>query len=77
MSRSCALSRPGPKFVAGGSIHVYGTLRGRALAGSTGKSPRPDLKSRILQTLRGSSLPLVRSVYLLVAFIKRCDKHYV
>jgi septum site-determining protein MinC len=28
----------GAEIVAGGSIHVYGTLRGRALAGSVGNS---------------------------------------
>jgi len=28
----------GAEIVAGGSIHVYGTLRGRAMAGSTGNS---------------------------------------
>jgi septum site-determining protein MinC len=28
----------GAEVVAGGSIHVYGTLRGRALAGSVGNS---------------------------------------
>jgi septum site-determining protein MinC len=28
----------GAEIVAGGSIHIYGTLRGRALAGSTGNS---------------------------------------
>ena len=28
----------GAEVVAGGSIHVYGTLRGRALAGTTGNS---------------------------------------
>jgi septum site-determining protein MinC len=28
----------GAEIVAGGSIHVYGTLRGRAIAGSTGNS---------------------------------------
>jgi septum site-determining protein MinC len=32
----------GAEIVAGGSIHVYGTLRGRALAGATG-----DLRARI------------------------------
>jgi septum site-determining protein MinC len=26
----------GAEIIAGGSIHVYGTLRGRAIAGSTG-----------------------------------------
>jgi septum site-determining protein MinC len=28
----------GAEVVAGGSIHVYGTLRGRALAGATGNA---------------------------------------
>jgi len=28
----------GSEVVAGGSIHIYGTLRGRAIAGSTGNS---------------------------------------
>ena len=28
----------GAEIVAGGSIHIYGTLRGRALAGATGNS---------------------------------------
>ena len=28
----------GAEIVAGGSIHVYGTLRGRALAGATGNA---------------------------------------
>jgi septum site-determining protein MinC len=28
----------GAEIIAGGSIHVYGTLRGRAIAGSTGNS---------------------------------------
>ncbi len=28
----------GAEIVAGGSIHVYGTLRGRAMAGTTGNS---------------------------------------
>jgi len=28
----------GAEIVAGGSIHIYGTLRGRAMAGSTGKA---------------------------------------
>jgi septum site-determining protein MinC len=28
----------GAEIVAGGSIHIYGTLRGRALAGSTGNA---------------------------------------
>ena len=28
----------GAEVVAGGSIHVYGTLRGRAIAGSTGNA---------------------------------------
>jgi septum site-determining protein MinC len=28
----------GAELVAGGSIHVYGTLRGRAMAGSKGNS---------------------------------------
>jgi septum site-determining protein MinC len=32
----------GAEVVAGGSIHVYGALRGRALAGSTG-----DMRARI------------------------------
>ena len=31
----------GAEIVAGGSIHVYGTLRGRAIAGSTGN---PDAR---------------------------------
>jgi septum site-determining protein MinC len=29
----------GAELVAGGSIHVYGTLRGRAMAGSSGHAP--------------------------------------
>ena len=29
---------PGAEIVAGGSIHVYGALRGRAMAGATGNS---------------------------------------
>jgi septum site-determining protein MinC len=28
----------GSEVVAGGSIHIYGTLRGRAIAGSTGNA---------------------------------------
>ena len=28
----------GAEVIAGGSIHVYGTLRGRAIAGSSGNS---------------------------------------
>jgi len=28
----------GAEVVAGGSIHIYGTLRGRAMAGSTGNA---------------------------------------
>jgi len=28
----------GAEVIAGGSIHVYGTLRGRAMAGSTGNA---------------------------------------
>jgi septum site-determining protein MinC len=28
----------GSEIVAGGSIHVYGTLRGRAMAGATGNA---------------------------------------
>ena len=28
----------GAEIVAGGSIHIYGTLRGRAIAGSTGNA---------------------------------------
>jgi septum site-determining protein MinC len=35
----------GAEIVAGGSIHVYGTLRGRALAGSTG-NPRARIFCR-------------------------------
>jgi len=31
----------GAEIVAGGSIHIYGTLRGRAMAGHMGNSPRP------------------------------------
>ena len=37
-SPSSARSPRAPKIVAGGSIHVYGTLRGRALAGSMGNA---------------------------------------
>ena len=33
----------GAEIVAGGSIHVYGTLRGRAMAGVNGNSSRADL----------------------------------
>ena len=29
---------PGAEIIAGGSIHIYGALRGRAMAGSTGNS---------------------------------------
>ena len=32
------ISGSGAEVVAGGSIHVYGTLRGRALAGAAGNS---------------------------------------
>jgi septum site-determining protein MinC len=35
----------GAEVVAGGSIHVYGTLRGRAIAGSTG-NPRARIFCR-------------------------------
>ena len=28
----------GAEVIAGGSIHIYGTLRGRAIAGSTGNA---------------------------------------
>jgi septum site-determining protein MinC len=30
------MSLPGAEVIAGGSIHIYGALRGRAIAGSTG-----------------------------------------
>ena len=33
----------GAEIVAGGSIHIYGTLRGRAMAGVNGNSGRADL----------------------------------
>ena len=33
----------GAEIVAGGSIHVYGALRGRAIAGFTGNSAGPHL----------------------------------
>ena len=33
----------GAEIVAGGSIHIYGTLRGRAMAGVNGNSARADL----------------------------------
>src|SRR5690606_27270781 len=36
----------GAEIVAGGSIHVYGTLRGRALAGSTGTAAARLLGNR-------------------------------
>ncbi len=39
---------PGAEIVAGGSIHVYGTLRGRALAGSAG-NPRARIFCRKLE----------------------------
>ena len=38
----------GAEIVAGGSIHVYGTLRGRALAGSTG-NPRARIFCRKIE----------------------------
>jgi septum site-determining protein MinC len=38
----------GAEVVAGGSIHVYGTLRGRALAGSTG-NPRARIFCRKME----------------------------
>jgi septum site-determining protein MinC len=37
----------GAEIVAGGSIHVYGTLRGRAMAGSTGNARARIFCSRI------------------------------
>ena len=37
----------GAEVVAGGSIHVYGTLRGRAMAGSSGNSRARIFCSRI------------------------------
>jgi septum site-determining protein MinC len=36
----------GAEIVAGGSIHVYGTLRGRAMAGVNGNSPRGSTARR-------------------------------
>ena len=33
----------GAEIVAGGSIHIYGTLRGRALAGAEGNPARAHL----------------------------------
>ena len=41
----------GSEVVAGGSIHIYGTLRGRAIAGSTGNSGGAHL----LQQARGGA----------------------
>ena len=37
----------GAEVVAGGSIHIYGTLRGRALAGSTGNASARIFCSRL------------------------------
>lgn len=38
----------GAEIIAGGSIHIYGTLRGRAIAGSTG-NPRARIYCRKLE----------------------------
>jgi septum site-determining protein MinC len=39
----------GAEIVAGGSIHVYGTLRGRAIAGLLGAGARPRIFCRRLE----------------------------
>ena len=39
----------GSEVIAGGSIHVYGTLRGRAIAGLLGAGSRPRIFCRKLQ----------------------------
>src|SRR5215468_8290915 len=38
----------GAEVIAGGSIHIYGTLRGRAMAGSTG-NPRARIFCRKIE----------------------------
>jgi septum site-determining protein MinC len=48
----------GSEIVAGGSIHVYGTLRGRALAGSMG-----DGRARIFCTRNEAELLAIDGYY--------------
>ena len=48
----------GAEVVAGGSIHVYGALRGRALAGSTG-----DMRARIFCSRNEAELMSIDGYY--------------
>ena len=48
----------GSEIVAGGSIHVYGTLRGRALAGSNG-----DIRARIFCRKNEAELLAINGYY--------------
>ena len=48
----------GAEIVAGGSIHIYGTLRGRAMAGSTGNA-----RARIFCTRNEAELVSVDGYY--------------
>jgi septum site-determining protein MinC len=48
----------GAEIVAGGSIHVYGTLRGRAMAGSTG-----DARARIFCSRNEAELLAIDGYY--------------
>ena len=53
-----ALASPGSELLADGSIHVYGPLRGRALAGATG-----DRRSRIFCTSLEAELVAIAGNY--------------
>jgi septum site-determining protein MinC len=48
----------GAEVVAGGSIHIYGALRGRALAGSTG-----DMRARIFCSRNEAELMSIDGYY--------------
>ena len=49
---------PGAEIIADGSIHCYGPLRGRAIAGAQG-----DLGARVLATNFGPELVSIAGVY--------------
>ena len=49
----------GAEIVAGGSIHIYGTLRGRAMAGSAG-----DTRARIFCSRNEAELLAIDGYYL-------------
>ncbi len=50
---------PGAEIIADGNIHIYGTLRGRALAGASGNS-----KARIIATSFAPELVAIAGYYL-------------